>query len=145
MSTRTLVVAEPRGMWLLRQPVVADCSVLAALIFAEDSDEQAGALLSERALHAPTLLPFELASVAGQKLKAGARPDEVETALADFDDQRIELHPVPASGALELAKRYALTAYDAAYLWLAADLKAPLATFDHKLGQAARRHLGTLE
>ena len=27
-----------------------------------------------------------------------------------------------------------LSAYDAAYLWLAAELKAPLATFDRKLG-----------
>ena len=38
-----------------------------------------------------------------------------------------------------------LSAYDAAYLWLAAELKAPLATFDAKLGKAAQRHLGQLE
>jgi len=142
---RTLLVAEPRGMWLLRQPIVADCSVVAALVFAEDNDEQAGALLRERALHAPTLLPYELANVASKKLRAGASLQETETALADFDEQRIELHPVPAAGALDLARRYTLSAYDAAYLWLAAELKAPLATFDRKLGEAARRHLGTLE
>jgi len=41
-----------------------------------------------------------------------------------------------------LAMRYELSAYDAAYLWLAGVLGAPLATFDRKLGQAAGRHLG---
>jgi len=44
-----------------------------------------------------------------------------------------------------LAERYALSGYDAAYLWLAAALKAPLATFDRRLGEAARRHLATLD
>ncbi len=40
--------------------------------------------------------------------------------------------------------RYQLSAYDAAYLWLAAELKAPLATFDAKLAAAAQAHLGAL-
>ena len=30
-------------------------------------------------------------------------------------------------------------------LWLAAEMKAPLATFDRRLGVAAQRHLSTLE
>ena len=46
---------------------------------------------------------------------------------------------------LAMARRYGLSAYDAAYLWLASQLKAPLATFDRKLGEAARQHLGALE
>ena len=40
-----------------------------------------------------------------------------------------------------LALEYELTGYDAAYLWLAAELRAPLMTFDTRLGSAARRHL----
>ncbi|MDP3414253.1 MAG: type II toxin-antitoxin system VapC family toxin, partial [Polaromonas sp.] len=44
----------------------------------------------------------------------------------------------------DLAMRYGLSAYDAAYLWLAADLKCPLATFDDKLAAAARTHLAGL-
>jgi predicted nucleic acid-binding protein len=40
-----------------------------------------------------------------------------------------------------LAMRYRLSAYDAAYLWLAGSLQAPLATFDAKLAGAARDYL----
>ena len=40
-----------------------------------------------------------------------------------------------------LAQRYGLSAYDAAYLWVAGSLKAPLATFDAKLAEAAQLYL----
>ena len=38
----------------------------------------------------------------------------------------------------ELARRMKLTAYDAVYLQLAMNLHAPLATFNQKLGEAAK-------
>jgi len=142
---RTLYVAEPRSAWQLRQPVVVDCSVLAALLFAEPNCEEATRLLLDRAVHAPTLLPYELANVAAKKLCAGATAAEVDTALADFADQRIDLHPAPPDAVHALATRFGLSAYDAAYLWLAADLKAVLATFDRQLGNAAHRHLGAAD
>jgi len=40
-----------------------------------------------------------------------------------------------------LAERYSLTACDAAYLWLAAELEVPLATFDDQLAEAATKYL----
>ena len=88
MTTRTLYVAEPRALWLARPPVVADCSVLAALLFAEPQAEDAATLLQQRAVHAPNLLPYELASVARKKQRAGATPVEIDTALTDFTEQR---------------------------------------------------------
>jgi predicted nucleic acid-binding protein len=142
-APRVLYVAEPPAVWQLRPPVVADCSVLAALLFDEPSRDAAAALLGGKALHAPTLLPFELANVALKKLRAGAT--DVAAALADFADQRIELHPVPVEASFQLAQQHGLSAYGAAYLWLAAELNAPLATFDSQLGKAAQRHLGALE
>lgn len=142
---RVLYVAEPRALWLQRPAVVADCSALAALLFDEPASDAAAAMLVDKAVHAPTLLPYEVANVASKKLRAGARAENVSSALEAFAEQRIELHAVPPQGAAQLAQRYALTAYDAAYLWLAASLKAPLATFDRKLGNAAQRHLGTLD
>lgn len=141
-GARTLYVAEPRALWMARQPVVADCSVLAAMLFAEAQAEEAMELLTQRALHAPSLLPYELASVGLKKRRAGATAAEIETALADFAQQRIELHPAPAAIVCELAQQHELGAYDAAYLWLAAELNAPLLTFDRRLAQAAARHLG---
>ena len=116
-TARTLYVAEPRPLWLARPPVVADCSVLAAMLFAEPQADDAMALLSQRAVHAPTLLPYELASVGLKKRRAGATPAEVDTALGDFAEQRIELHPAPAAEVSALAAQHGLSAYDAAYLW----------------------------
>jgi predicted nucleic acid-binding protein len=145
LTARTVYVAEPRALWLARPPVVADCSVLAAMLFAEAQADDAMALLAQRAVHAPTLLPYELASVGLKKRRAGATHAEVDTALADFADQRIELHPVPAAAASALAAEHNLSAYDAAYLWLAAELQAPLLTFDQRLARAAQQHLGRPE
>jgi len=139
---RPLYVAEPRGTWLQRRPLVVDCSVMAAFLFAEPAAEQAASQLADHALHAPTLLPYEVANVAATKQRRGATAEEIATALTDFAEQRIELLAVPPDGAAAIAGRYGLTAYDAAYLWLAAELQAPLATFDHRLAAAARRHLG---
>lgn len=144
-ASRVLYVAEPTAAWAQRLPVVADCSVVAALVFAEPSCGEAAALLSHKALHAPALLPFELANVARTKLRAGAPDGQVASAVRDFTEQRIELHRVPSEAMLQLALDFELSAYDAAYLWLAAELKAPLATFDRGLAKAAREHLGNLE
>ncbi len=144
-AARRLYVAEPPASWLQRPPVVADCSALAALLFEEDAGDTAAGMLADKALHAPTLLPYELANVACKKLRAGATADWVDAALQAFVEQRIDLHPVPPAAAARLAERYALSAYDAAYLWLAAELKAPLATFDRKLANAAARHLSATD
>ncbi len=142
MRARTLYVAEPRAQWLARPAVVADCSVLAAMLFAEPQADEAAALLTQHAVHAPSLLPYELASVGVKKLRAGATAAEINTALADFAEQRIELHAAPAAAVSALAAQHKLSAYDAAYLWLAAELHAPLLTFDQGLARAAQQHLG---
>jgi predicted nucleic acid-binding protein len=45
---------------------------------------------------------------------------------------------VDATALFALARSTALSSYDAAYLWLANELSAPLATFDRHLGTAAK-------
>lgn len=145
MTARRLYVAEPPPAWQARPPMVPDCSVLAALVFDEPSRDDALRLLSGRSLHAPYLLDHEVVSVARKKQAQGARADALERALASYVEQRVTLHRTDVGEQLALAQRYTLSAYDAAYLWLAAELKAPLVTFDRRLGEAAAAHLGTLQ
>lgn len=146
MSTpapRVLYVAEPPAAWLERPPVVVDCSVVAALLFDEPDGDEAATRLLDRVVHAPGLLPYEIANVARSKARAGADPAWIAEALAEFAELRIALHGADPAAMAALADRYDLTAYDAAYLHLAESLGAPLATFDRKLAQAAGRHLGS--
>lgn len=139
----TLFVAEPPAHYRVQPPLVVDCSTLAGLIFHEPWHAQALDGLRGRALHAPTLLPFEMASVAARKHHAG-RADIATDGLLQFVAMDIALHPVEPTAALALALRYSVSTYDAAYLWLAAELKAPLATFDARLAAAAQVHLAAL-
>jgi predicted nucleic acid-binding protein len=122
--------------------MVMDCSALAGIVFQEPWQDEALQRISSRTLHAPNLLSFEITSVAVKKLRRGEAhaADGLEQALS----MDIELHDTDMHEVCELAIRYQLSAYDAAYLWLAAELKAPLATFDEKLANAAQTYLSTL-
>ena len=137
-------VAEPPAAFAVRPPLVVDCSALSAVLFDEPARDEALARLIGRSLHAPNLLDYEIASVALKKRRHGWQADALAQALADYAAQDIALHPVDLAAQCELAVRYELSAYDAAYLWLAAELKAPLATFDRRLAEAAQAHLSTL-
>lgn len=138
-----LRVAEPSPPCLAGPPLVVDCSALAAVLFQEPWQEQALARLAGHALFAPVILPLEICNVALKKMRRGA---EVAAAdgLEQWQDLGIELLRVDLTQTFALARRYGLTAYDAAYLWLAADLRCPLATFDSRLGEAAQAHLPSL-
>jgi predicted nucleic acid-binding protein len=142
MSSRALYVAEPAAVWRSRPPLVVDCSVLASCLFDEDEAQDAALALRGHALHAPALLPFEFANVARSKSRAGAPHERIVLALKAFEDMLVELHPVPLANMHALALAQGLSAYDAAYLTLAASLEAPLLTYDHKLADAAARVLG---
>lgn len=144
MSTahRPLYVAEPPATYLHRPPLVIDCSVLAAFLFQEAQCDEACALLSGKTLHAPMLIEQEIASVALKKLRAGAARETLEIVLSQFAKQEIRYYRTDIAAQLRLAEQYRLTSYDAAYLWLAGSLRAPLASFDRQLAAAACDYLG---
>ena len=142
---RVLYVAEPAAGWSVQPPVVVDCSVVAALLWGEPAAGEARALMSARSLHAPGLLPYELANVARSKVRAGVPQAVARDGLAAFDDRRITLHEPELDLVFDTAERHGLSAYDAAYLTLAAALQAPLVTFDRRLADAAARELGPRE
>lgn len=141
--TGGLFVAEPPPQYLVRPSLVVDCSVLAGLLFQEHWIELARARIEGRNLKAPWLIDYELANVAVKKHRAGftelARDGLL--AYAEMDIERFETSP---SAVYALATRYQLSAYDASYLWLAAELTCPLATFDEKLATAAQAYLSSL-
>lgn len=144
-ALRRAVVAEPPPQYLSRPPAVVDCSMLCAVLFDEPERDAAEGLMAGHHLLAPTLLAHEFVNVALKKLRRGLPAEVVERALADFSVQDIELLPTEVQPQFELARRYGLSAYDAAYLWLAAERRAPLITYDQKLGQAAISHLRSLD
>ncbi|MBB1073768.1 type II toxin-antitoxin system VapC family toxin [Rhodoferax sp. 4810] len=138
-----LFVAEPPAHYVVRPPLVLDCSTLSGLVFEEDWQEEASRQIEGRSLKAPYLLEIEITSVALKKSRHGGA-EIAESGLARYISMDIELFEVCAQEVYALAKRYQLSAYDAAYLWLAAELKASLATFDEKLATAAQAHLSSL-
>jgi predicted nucleic acid-binding protein len=135
-------VAEPAAHFDRRPRLVVDTSLLAAFLFAEEAAAEAAALLEGRAPCAPALVGLEPANVAMNTVRRGAiESGQAAEVLARAERLGIERFEVDPGEALLLAFQYGLSAHDAAYLHLAARLEAPLATFDARLGQAARRHL----
>ncbi|MGH8659856.1 MAG: type II toxin-antitoxin system VapC family toxin [Gammaproteobacteria bacterium] len=88
-------------------------------------------------LVAPSLLPFEIASVYLKKLH---RPEHREALLAAhrlFARLDIAHTEVELPETVELAQQRGLTAYDASYLWLARRLQSELVILDKRLARVA--------
>ena len=136
-----LHVAEPPPASLGRPPIVVDCSVLSAVLFEEVTRADALRILVGKTMHAPLLLDSEIVSVAAKKNRLGVPEAVITRALSAYSEQEIEFHKPGVRARYDLALRYALSTYDAAYLWVAGLLQAPLATFDAKLAKAAQAHL----
>lgn len=137
---RGLIIAEPAGRYATRPPLVADCSVLASVLFDEPDRDTAAAALRGHELYAPDLVDHELVSVAVKKSRLGLE-EVAAQGLADLKRLQLTRCAVDVGAQRQIALQQNLTAYDAAYLWLAAELGAPLATFDATLGAAAERYL----
>ncbi len=118
--------------------MVADASLIAAIVFNEPDRARAEATLGTSDLDEPLLLAFELTHIACTKARAmpSARP-VLEVGLADALRLATRWLPVDSPAVMRLALETGLTAYDASYLWLARALRTPLATFDPRLRTAA--------
>jgi len=116
---------------------VVDASVLGALLFGEPRAEKAFSLLRRAELYAPTLLPYELASLTRKKIRRYPKQRErLLEALRVGLSLELHLVEVDHETVLKLSLDTGLTTYDASYLFLARSLEAPLVTFDRQLQQA---------
>lgn len=136
-----LFVAEPRTVYQDFPPLVVDCSVLAVLLFHEPKRDVARARLVEKSLYVPDLIDSEMCSVALKKAAAGLH-EIARQGLDNFIQLRLTRCTPDVRQQFALARSNGITAYDAAYLQLAVELQAPLATFDKQLAEAAAAVLG---
>lgn len=121
-------------------PVVVDASVVAAIVFREPEGAALGAKLDGAPVFAPSLLKFELASVARKKLRTNPdKADAIVRALTNALDPRsgISWRDVNHADVILLAQATGLSTYDASYLWLAGVLEANLVTLDERLALAS--------
>lgn len=131
-----------------RRLVVDACVVLKWQLDDEDDVERALALrdhfLVEQTvtLAAPLLLVYELTNaIRYAAVRARLDPAVEHDVLQNFLDCGIELHPPAPAHIQELAQRFTISGYDAAYLSTAATLGAELWTADRRLYDAARAEL----
>lgn len=117
---------------------VVDASAVAAILFDEPEAHAVEERVRDSRLVAPSLLPYELASVCSKKSRL--RPverDGLRSALARFNRLGVHLRSVSAPSLGALALETDLSVYDAAYLWLSLELGAPLVTLDGQLAEAS--------
>lgn len=86
----------------------------------------------------PDLLVYELANTL--RYKEPLEPEDADAVLSGFWSLGMELHPVDEAisrSAVQLAHRFDISAYDAAFLALALELSIPLFTADRTLHRKA--------
>lgn len=116
--------------------VVVDASAIAAVLFDEPEAAPIVASVAGK-LIAPTLLRYELASVCTTKqIRYPARAADIHARYRLLDKLAIDYLEPDWSSLPALARRWALSAYDAAYLQLALANGAALVTLDARLAAA---------
>jgi predicted nucleic acid-binding protein len=115
---------------------VVDASAVAAVLFDEPEAAPIVASVTGRLL-APGLIRHEIASVCATKLiRAPDRAVEIEARYRLFGALALELLDPDWNALPALARRWALSVYDASYLQLALALDAVLVTLDARLAAA---------
>jgi predicted nucleic acid-binding protein len=125
---------------------VVDTSFVIAVLVDEEHTafaRETFATLVSAGMSAPGLLAWEMASVLQKKDRQGRISPAQRAALVEgFEDFAVSLRMAPdlseLGPLLALSDRYGLTAYDAAYLLLALEEQAALASIDNDLVRAAR-------
>lgn len=118
--------------------LVADASVVVASLADDGSTGRwARSILSGEPLLAPHLMPFEAANILRRSvLRGDLSEDLAQLTHADLLDLPVTLVDYLALAARAWQLRSTVTVYDAAYVALAEEADAPLATLDLRLSRA---------
>ncbi|HEY5105878.1 MAG TPA: type II toxin-antitoxin system VapC family toxin [Caulobacteraceae bacterium] len=121
--------------------IVLDASVAAKLYFFEQGTEAARRLIDSGVnIEAPELLFIEMASVAAKRVRRGLTPPE-RAAAAVVAIRGLVVCPIPmaalADQAFAFARDHGFSAYDGAYLALAATKGLKVITADIKMVRRA--------
>lgn len=124
--------------------VVLDCSVALCLCLPDERGSLSDALsvaLAQRPLVVPALWHYEVANSLAQAVKRGRiTAAELPGLLTDILSIKFSTvqSPVETASLAQLAVETRLSAYDCAYLMLARQRSATIATLDARLGEAAK-------
>lgn len=118
----------------MKSHLVVDACAIAAMLFDEPARDTIRSRIRGAVLHAPRLIEFELANVCSKK----ARRDPINRdryilalgVLPAFDLQLQDVD-IPVVAALAVGRN--ISAYDAAYYWLAKTRDLALVTLDARL------------
>lgn len=127
--------------------IVIDASAVLELLLNTEQGTMVGERIRDPAvsLHAPHLLPVEVAQVLRRYVAGGALVADIAAdALDDLTLMGINLYDHEPLLGRVWQLRENVTAYDGVYLALAEALDAPLVTFDRRLA-AAPSHAATIE
>ena len=116
--------------------VVVDTSVVIKWFFDETGSSRARSLLKSEELGAPDLLYYEFANYLC--MKDFVTGDEARRFIDQLYALPLQVFLLPQKGlrrAVELAKRFRLTSYDASFVALAEALESDFVTSDAKLVQ----------
>ena len=120
--------------------IVVDASAVGAMLFNEPEGATLRAHIRDETLVAPELIDYELANICVKRMRRYSdEAAETLTLLEGLDHVPITRVRVPAKPVAELAAQTNLSAYDAAYLWLALSRDAELVTLDQRLADVEQR------
>ncbi|HEX2130518.1 MAG TPA: type II toxin-antitoxin system VapC family toxin [Actinophytocola sp.] len=118
--------------------VVMDASVLVDLLAGTEYAAPVKKRLASTVVHAPAHMDAEVLSALGRLQRAGELTTaDVDGALAALNTFPVTRHPVVELAAGAWARRADLRLTDALYIELAARLRVPVLTTDHRLARAS--------
>lgn len=125
---------------IVRMKLIADTNTFLAVALEEPQKAQIVRLTTGHRLVAPEVLPFEVGNALTAMLKRGVLlPAEVTAAWDAAMAIPVDLRRADVRGALALAVRFGIYAYDACFLECALSLRLPLLTLDRGLRHVARQ------